>query len=278
LKNQSGKKSCVKFGTTFSAIVISTVLIVLYVRPTFIEQQINKFMSDKLQHEQVNNSLLETPEEPVDIDEVIVTTQLGKIRGKRLEHLGNDLNVFLGVPYATPPMGSLRFKRTVPIKPWANTINATQLPSACIQPEFTQMLFPIKILNYNISDDCLFLNIWAPVRKEDDEPLAVMVFIHGGMFTIGSIGVEEYDGRTLASYGNVIVVTMQYRLGIFGFMDFGIKSIPGNMALWDQAMAIKWVNRNIEHFGGDPSKITLFGQSAGKNIVLTCENQIDIMD
>src|SRR5699024_3640002 len=107
------------------------------------------------------------------------------------------------------------------------------------------------------------LNIWAPVSRNKTEKRSVMVLIHGGLFTIGSIGIDEYDGRMLAAVGDVIVVTIQYRLGIFGFLDMDNEAIPGNMGLFDQYTAFKWVSENIEHFGGDPQSITLFGTSAG---------------
>ncbi|CAG2165402.1 unnamed protein product [Oppiella nova] len=198
---------------------------------------------------------------PSEEHSTIVSTKSGKIRGKINDVLGVKVNTFLGIPYGKEPTGRLRFRRTHPVRPWTNTFDATRLPPACIQSEYTQRLFPVKILNWQISEDCLYMNIWSPVTNETSLP--VMVWIHGGMFTIGSVGVDEYDGSVLASFGNVVVVSIQYRLGLFGFLDLENDEIPGNMGLYDQAMALKWINENIANFGGDPNLVTLFGQSAG---------------
>ena len=206
------------------------------------------------------NSVTESTDKSEE-NSIIVSTKSGKIRGKTNDVLGVKVNTFLGVPYGANPTGSLRFRKTAPIKPWNHILNATRLPPACIQSEYTQKLFPVKILKWDISEDCLYMNIWSPITNESSLP--VMVWIHGGMFTIGSVGVDEYDGSVLASFGGVIVVSIQYRLGLFGFLDLETDQIPGNMGLWDQAMALKWINENIANFGGDPNSVTLIGQSAG---------------
>lgn len=114
------------------------------------------------------------------------------------------------------------------MKKWRQTLNATRLPPACLQSEYTQRLYPVKILNFDISEDCLFLNIWTPTNASG---LPVIVWIHGGMFTIGSVGVDEYDGSVMAAFGNVVVVSIQYRLGIFGFLDLETDQIGGNFDL-----------------------------------------------
>lgn len=111
------------------------------------------------------------------------------------------------------------------------------------------------------SEDCLYLNIYTPERHEQDEQLAVMVWIHGGGFVIGSSDI--YQGDHLATYGGVVVVTVNYRLSLWGFLSTGDEHSPGNYGLWDQHMALTWVHDNIEAFGGDPDKVTVFGESAG---------------
>lgn len=263
---------------SFSAIIclLIFVAVVLIVQPSFLKHELSLLRGENISQVNViselkQENLTETTPPPTttpvietttqDKEHIVIQTKLGKIRGRLSNELGVDLSTFLGIPYAKPPQGKFRFKRTVPLSPWEDTMNALELPSPCYQPLYTQKLFPVKILNYNISEDCLYLNIWAPVNHE--EPLPVLIFIHGGMFTVGSIGLDEYDGKILAAYGNAVVVTIQYRLGIFGFLDLNTTTIPGNQGLWDQAMAIKWVHENIDNFGGDPNLITLFGQSAG---------------
>lgn len=193
----------------------------------------------------------------------VVETKTGKLQGFVQNVTGTEVATFLSVPYGKPPTGMLRFRRTEPIDRWEGTKLATQQPPPCIQSEYTQRIFPVNILNDSITEDCLFLNIWSPTGGADDRKRSVMIFLHGGMFTIGSIGLDEYDGRMLAAVGDVVVVTVQYRLGIFGFLDLDHEQVPGNMGLFDQYTALEWVSNNIEAFGGDPNSITLFGTSAG---------------
>lgn len=119
--------------------------------------------------------------------------------------------------------------------------------------------------NTELSEDCLYLNIWTPSDRPASESRgrAVMVFIHGGGFYAGSSTQPRFDGTTLAAVGDVVYVSMQYRLGPLGFLYLGTDDAPGNAALFDQQMAIQWVKTNIAAFGGDPNRITLFGVSAG---------------
>uniref|UniRef100_A0A1I8GP53 Carboxylic ester hydrolase n=2 Tax=Macrostomum lignano TaxID=282301 RepID=A0A1I8GP53_9PLAT len=116
--------------------------------------------------------------------------------------------------------------------------------------------------NTEMSEDCLYLNVWTPAESSG-QPLAVMVWIYGGSFCTGSASLEVYDGAILAAKGGVVVVSMQYRTGPLGFMMMHDSEAPGNMGLTDQLMAMKWVNANIRKFGGDPDRVTLFGESAG---------------
>ena len=196
-------------------------------------------------------------------DDLIVETKFGKIKGDYDIKTGGK--VFLGIPYAKPPIGSLRFKPPQNLSFWDRTLEATKFSASCYQvfgmitkSEFTS----------NQSEDCLYLNIWTP--KEISKPLAVMIWIHGGAFISGSSSEPFYSGNTLSDVGNVIVVTLNYRLGILGFFtsdylkeEDAAHPTSGNYGLLDQNMAIKWVNENISNFGGDPSNITIFGESAG---------------
>jgi cholinesterase/neuroligin len=116
------------------------------------------------------------------------------------------------------------------------------------------------------SEDCLYLNIYAPKKPEQGEKLAVMVWFHGGGFIVGSADI--YPADHLAVYGDVVVVTVNYRLTVFGFLSTGDEHAPGNYGLWDQRMALDWVNKNIEGFGGDPARVTIFGESAGAASVI----------
>lgn len=211
---------------------------------------------------------------PTILRPITTQTESGPLRGFVQNVSGVEIATFLSIPYGQPPVGKLRFRNTVPVEPWEETRDATYLPPPCIQSEYTQRLFPVHILNESVTEACLYLNVWAPLRKGEVDPdsednllkdnkKAVMVLIHGGLFTIGSTGIDEYDGRMLAATGDVIVITIQYRLGIFGFLDLDTDEVPGNMGLVDQYTAIKWVSENAQHFGGDPELITLFGTSAG---------------
>lgn len=199
-------------------------------------------------------------------DTNMVRTKYGPIEGFEQQVLNRTVRTFLGVPYAQPPVGSLRFKKTVPLQSkWKKPRPTKVLPPPCAQYRPPQVLNTWISNNPNESEDCLYLNIWAP--KDGAAKKTVMVFIHGGAFFSGSIDLDVYQGEILASYGDVIVVSLAYRLGVFGFLHAGTESAPGNMGMHDQAMAITWVKENIARFGGDPEKIVLFGQSAGATSV-----------
>lgn len=176
-----------------------------------------------------------------------------------------EVMVFHGIRYAKPPVGEFRFKKPVPVD--EKTIEMFGLQSAekvaCVQPK--NFLIGEDLA---VSEDCLHLNVWVPLTKTStndihSSQLPVMIWIHGGSFHMGSGNQDEFNGIVLSSIGNVIVVTLNYRLGFFGFLNSGLESAPGNMGLYDQAAALKWVKENIEHFGGNPDKITVFGESAG---------------
>ncbi len=185
--------------------------------------------------------------------------------------------VFKGVPFAAPPVGDLRWREPLPVKPWRGVRDATRYSAACVQnPAGTgAFLAPLArrygatypMPRWNVSEDCLYLNIWTP-EWPATQPHAVMVWIHGGSNRIGSGSELGYDGADLARRG-VVVVTINYRLGPLGFFahpDLTRESprhSSGNYGLLDQIAALRWVRGNIARFGGDPARVTVFGESAG---------------
>ncbi len=178
--------------------------------------------------------------------------------------VADGVRSYKGIPYAAPPLGQLRFRPPQPVSPWQGVRKCTEYGPACLQPpmsRFTGMTFK------GTSEDCLYLNVWAPVASKD-ELLPVMVWIHGGGFTIDSASNRFYDGQYLAQKG-VVVVSFDYRLGPFGFFAHPLLSresdngVSGNYGLLDEIQALKWVKENIQAFGGDPGRVTIFGESAG---------------
>ena len=193
----------------------------------------------------------------------VVNAPCGAVEG-RLDEAGSVCQ-FLGIPYAQPPVGELRWHPPQPLATWKGVRKATcyGMPA----PQNPSPLFEIKGPNGESpdSEDCLYLNIYAPANPIG-EKLPVMVWIHGGSFYLGSGCQALYNGRFLAETGRAIVVTLNYRLGVFGFLrlcDHLDVPASGNEGLEDQIAALKWVRKNIEAFGGNPDNITLFGESAG---------------
>ncbi|CAG2171018.1 unnamed protein product [Oppiella nova] len=194
--------------------------------------------------------------------EVIVRTLYGQLSGKRLDVFGSAVYAFLGVPYARPPLDELRFAAPQPMKRWTGVRTATQFTPMCPQVIIPKSIVDMNYISENISEDCLSLNIWTPeVRPK--KLRTVMVWIHGGGFLYNSANIHEKDGRVLANYGDVVVVTINYRVGVFGFLNTRTEEAPGNMGIYDQSMALNWIKDNIVAFGGDPNKIVPFGESAG---------------
>lgn len=184
----------------------------------------------------------------------------GPISGKTID----GINEYRGIPFAAPPVGKLRWMPPQEPTSWKKTRKCVKFGPTCPQPQQKK--------DGNYSEDCLYLNVWTPAKSADDK-LPVMVWIHGGGFNFGSASQSEYYGKNLAEKG-VVVVTLNYRLGPLGFFVHPQLSkesphgVSGNYALLDQIAALKWVKNNIAAFGGDPSRVTLFGQSAGSRSVL----------
>ena len=200
-------------------------------------------------------------------EDPVVETGSGKIRGRTISVLGQDIETFFGIPFAKPPIGKLRFRRPEPVEPWDGIREANILPNSCMQSLDNFRDFEgVNMWNANtkISEDCLYLNLWIPSNaRKSNLKLATMLWVYGGSLTSGTSTLALYDGSWLAASENIIVASLNYRLGPFGFLYLDDKLAPGNMGLLDQNMALKWLNKNIKVFGGDPSKITLFGESAG---------------
>uniref|UniRef100_A0A8B9VC66 Carboxylic ester hydrolase n=1 Tax=Anas zonorhyncha TaxID=75864 RepID=A0A8B9VC66_9AVES len=196
-----------------------------------------------------------------------VTIAHGRLRGKQANVKGTDrlVNVFLGIPFAKAPVGSLRFSPPEPPEPWNDLRDATSYPPLCPQDlsllKKAEKNYKEKHIPFRTSEDCLYLNVYSPAGSDKKDKLPVMVWIHGGNFVFG--GASRYDGSALSAYENVVVVIIQYRLGLLGFFCTGDEHARGNWALLDQVAALRWIQENIEHFGGDPGSVTLFGVSAG---------------
>ena len=188
---------------------------------------------------------------------VVVKTPSGALRGEVVE----GVRIFRGVPFAQPPVGSLRFKPTMPVKPWSGERDATVFAPSAMQESASGL---------KVSEDCLYLNVWAPAGNG---PFPVYVFIHGGAYTTGSPTSSGLDGSGFARDG-IVYVTVAYRVGVFGFLDFepllgGDYAGSANNGMRDLVAALEWVKANISAFGGDPSRVTIGGQSAGAKAVAT---------
>ncbi|XP_060095198.1 acetylcholinesterase-like isoform X1 [Heteronotia binoei] len=194
--------------------------------------------------------------------ETIAVTSSGPIQGKHVPAGSRNVIAYLGIPYAEPPVGKLRFKKPLPHKPWRHILEATNFGNACPQPVIWDAPdVAIYSANTPQSEDCLFLNVWVP-HPRPSTPAAILVWIHGGSYFFGTASLVVYDGAFLAATENVIVVSMNYRLGALGFLSLP-PAAPGNVGLFDQQLALRWVRKNAAAFGGDPTRITIFGESAG---------------
>jgi para-nitrobenzyl esterase len=196
----------------------------------------------------------------------IVTVESGKLKG--VAGTGaTPVQIFRGVPFAAPPVGDLRWREPQPVERWSGIRQATEFAPRCMQPPlYSDMMFRSPAP----SEDCLYLNVWTPAKLDGSQrrKLPVLMYIYGGGFMAGDSSEKRYDGAALASRG-IVVVTANYRLGVFGFLAHpeltagSPHHASGNYGLLDQVAALAWVKRNIAAFGGDPKHITIGGESAG---------------
>ncbi|XP_046474692.1 carboxylic ester hydrolase-like isoform X1 [Neodiprion pinetum] len=183
------------------------------------------------------------------------TIPQGRLRGIYMgTHLGRRFSAFMGIPFAEPPVGDLRFKQAVPAGPWKGTLDAGHIRNECIQREYEMMG----------DEDCLYLNVYTPQLSSSQNAtlLPVMVFIYGGQFRFGTRNPERWSPQFLLNK-DVVLVVPSYRYGILGFLSTGDEVSPGNNLLKDIVEALRWTQRNIKYFGGDPNKVTIFGGSSG---------------
>src|SRR4051812_35486536 len=192
-----------------------------------------------------------------------VTIDTGTLEGAVDSSTG--VSVFRGIPYAAPPVGALRWRPPQAAARWNGVRSATQLGHNCVQHQPYSDIDPFAA---GVSEDCLYLNVYTNSLDTRANPRPVLVWIHGGGFWAGFGGEERHNGARLAQKGTV-VVTLNYRLGAFGFLAHPALAAEsehhaaGNYGLLDQIAALQWVRRNIARFGGDPSRVTIFGESAG---------------
>jgi para-nitrobenzyl esterase len=197
------------------------------------------------------------------MNEMIVETYYGKIQGMDL----GPVIAWKGIPYASPPVGTRRFQPPQPPDPWTGIRDTTAFGSISLQLPFLVANGTLEVeMPEPQSEDCLYLNVWAP--RPDGKKRPVMVWVHGGALLNGSGSQSDYDGARFAEQGDVILVTINYRLGVLGFLYLAelageAYASAGNCGLLDQIAAFQWVRENIAAFGGDPDNITAFGFSAG---------------
>lgn len=207
----------------------------------------------------------------VEEDDVLVKTKQGDIAGERVTIDGHVVYRYVGVPFAEPPLGKLRFRRPSPVKAWKGVLNATKYTPSCMQ-------MPLQVdeqvyLDYgDTSEDCLHLNIWQPagaracsrdVASAKCRLRPVVIYLYGGGFLTGDASFFVFRGDRFAAIADAVYVTVNYRVGVFGFFKTNLPDYGGNAGMFDQVEAIKWVKENAKSFGGDPDEITLWGQSAG---------------
>ncbi|HEY2140386.1 MAG TPA: carboxylesterase family protein [Chthoniobacterales bacterium] len=201
-------------------------------------------------------------------DPLAVKTEQGKVHGKTIND--GKVKAFLGLPYAAPPTGDLRWKAPQPAVKWKGDRDATKYGAHCAQGRvFDDMVFQ----DGAPSEDCLFLNVYAPADATDKSKLPIMFWIHGGGFSGGASSEPRHNGDFMPLKG-VVLVTINYRLGVFGFLataDLAKEAVgaSGNYGLMDMISALQWVKTNIAGFGGDPGNVTIFGESAGSFAVST---------
>jgi len=206
-------------------------------------------------------------------DPLTVKTEAGKVHGKFINN--SQVRAFQGVPYAAPPLGDLRWKAPQPAARWRGELDATRYGHHCAQNHvFDDMIFQDSATpDDKGSEDCLTLNVYAPATAKGSAKLPVMFWIHGGGYSGGGSSEPRHNGDFLPLKG-VVLVTINYRLGVFGFLALPELAAEqggssGNYGLMDMVAALQWVKRNIGKFGGDPGNVTIFGESAGSFAVST---------
>lgn len=210
--------------------------------------------------------LLSASGSDTDDTEPVITTSKATFRGRRFQvstkqvpGFERTVDVYSRIPYAEPPVGDLRYARPVPMSVEGD-FDATRDPIGC-----AQVRSPFFVLDIPFSEDCLFLDVTVPQSLPKNA--AVMVWIHGGAYHVGAGRITNKDTLFYAAQADVILVTINYRVGMLGFMTTGDDAMPGNIGLLDQRQALLWVQENIASFGGDPSRVTIFGESAGSGSV-----------
>ncbi len=196
----------------------------------------------------------------------VVQTKNGTVEGYNKD----DISIFKGIPFAAPPIGDLRWKAPQPVKNWTGVLKCDRFSASPVQRKPVPfMMWTEEFITPpgNLSEDCLYLNVWTPA-KSAEEKLPVFVWIYGGGFSSGSAACAVYDGEEFSKKG-VVFVSFNYRVGVLGFLAHpGLSSetknkVSANYGLLDQIAALKWIRQNIQAFGGDPQKVTIAGQSAG---------------
>ena len=200
----------------------------------------------------------------------VIKTQNGQISGYK----SGEISIFKGIPFAAPPVGDLRWKEPQPVKNWTGVLKCEKFSASPIQGDPKPfMMWTEEFITPpgNLSEDCLYLNVWTPSKATTDK-LPVFVWIYGGGFNSGSAACAVYDGEEMAKKG-IVFVSINYRVGVLGFLvhpELSAESankVSGNYGLLDQIEALRWINKNISAFGGDPQKVTIAGQSAGSMAV-----------
>ena len=204
----------------------------------------------------------------VKADSLNVNTEKGDVHGKTIND--GKVRAWLGIPYAAPPVGDLRWKAPQQASTWTSERDATKFGAHCAQNHvFDDMVFQ----DNGPSEDCLFLNVYSPATAGSNANLPVMFWIHGGGYSGGGSDEPRHNGGSLPLKG-VVLVTINYRLGVFGFLATAdlakeANGAAGNYGLMDMVAALQWVNKNVQRFGGDPNNVTIFGESAGSFAVST---------
>jgi para-nitrobenzyl esterase len=204
-------------------------------------------------------------------DSIVRTTQ-GRVEGVTADTPSGPVTAFLGIPYARPPLGDLRFRAPVAATPWEGVRPATAFGPSPVQAAEGMLGGAVPGMAVgDVSEDCLTVNVWVPAG--DAGPRAVLAWVYGGAFVIGGSALATYDGARLAAEQGVVVASFNYRVGALGFLDlrrFGGEAAGTltNVGLRDQLLALRWIVDNAANFGGDPEKVTVFGESAGAGSIL----------